>query len=83
MKTIGQFLKSVVARNPSTFRIFSPMNWFQISWTRSLMTLVITSNGDRVVEILSAHLPSYEAFRGIVHTMMVQYSKFAKKQCFI
>jgi xylulose-5-phosphate/fructose-6-phosphate phosphoketolase len=26
--------------------------------------------------------PSYEAFLGIIHTMMVQYSKFVKMVCF-
>ncbi|KAF8920240.1 phosphoketolase [Mucidula mucida] len=103
MKTIGQFLKGVVARNPSTFRIFSPDELVSNKLDAVLddsgrnfqWDVASRNNGGRVVEILSEHtcqgmlqgytltgrtglFPSYEAFLGIVHTMMVQYSKFAK-----
>ena len=91
------------ARNPKSFRIFSPdelvsnkLDALLRDSGRNFQWDVASRNqGGRVVEILSEHtcqgmlqgytltgrtglFPSYEAFLGIVHTMMVQYSKFVK-----
>ncbi|KAL0580729.1 hypothetical protein V5O48_001287 [Marasmius crinis-equi] len=103
MKAVGEFVREVIQRNPSTFRIFSPD---ELVSNKLSATLEVTSRnfqwdpttrnqGGRIIEILSEHtcqgmlqgytltgrtglFPSYEAFLGIVHTMMVQYAKFAK-----
>ncbi|KAI6025181.1 XFP N-terminal domain-containing protein [Pisolithus microcarpus] len=91
MKTVGEFLKQVITDNPTRFRIFSPdelesnklgavlevtgrdMQWDILSeHTCQGMLQGYTLTGR------TGLFPSYEAFLGIVHTMMVQYSKFAK-----
>ncbi|KAJ7220120.1 phosphoketolase [Mycena pura] len=103
MKAVGRFLKSVVAKNPKTFRIFSPDELVSNKLDAVLdesgrnfqWDIESRAQGGRVIEILSEHtcqgmlqgytltgrtglFPSYEAFLGIVQTMMVQYSKFTK-----
>ncbi|PPQ96252.1 hypothetical protein CVT26_005579 [Gymnopilus dilepis] len=103
MKAVGRFLREVIKKNPSTFRIFSPDELvsnkldavFDVTGRNFQWDIASRAQGGRVVEILSEHtcqgmlqgytltgrtglFPSYEAFLGIVHTMMVQYSKFSK-----
>ncbi|KAB5595960.1 hypothetical protein CTheo_724 [Ceratobasidium theobromae] len=68
MKALAKYLGAVVEKNPTTFRIFSPD---------------AANKGGRVIEMLSEHsrtglFPSYEAFIGIVTTMVEQYAKFLK-----
>jgi xylulose-5-phosphate/fructose-6-phosphate phosphoketolase len=103
MKTVGIFLREVIKRNPTTFRIFSPDELvsnkldavFEVTGRNFQWDVASRAQGGRVVEILSEHtcqgmvqgytltgrtalFPTYEAFIGIVHTMMIQYSKFVK-----
>ncbi|KAG9315301.1 putative phosphoketolase [Chiua virens] len=103
MKTIGSFLREVIKKNPTTFRIFSPDELvsnkldavFDVTGRNFQWDVASRAQGGRVIEILSEHtcqgmlqgytltgrtalFPTYEAFIGIVHTMMVQYSKFTK-----
>ncbi|TFK49509.1 D-xylulose 5-phosphate/D-fructose 6-phosphate phosphoketolase [Heliocybe sulcata] len=100
---LGTFLKDVIERNSSTFRIFSPdelesnklSDVLKVTGRNFQWDVASRGKGGRVIEILSEHtcqamlqgytltgrcglFPSYEAFLGIVHTMMVQYSKFVK-----
>lgn len=92
-----------IARNPHTFRIFSPdelvSNKLDAPLNHSGRNFqwdkYSRASGGRVIEILSEHIcqgmlqgytltgrvglfPSYESFLGIIHTMMVQFSKFMK-----
>ncbi|KAF8135032.1 XFP N-terminal domain-containing protein [Boletus edulis] len=103
MKTVGIFLREVIKKNPTTFRIFSPDELvsnkldavFDVTERNFQWDIASRAHGGRVVEILSEHtcqgmlqgytltgrtglFPTYEAFIGIIHTMMVQYSKFVK-----
>lgn len=102
MKTIGDFLRTVIDKNQSTFRMFSPdelvsnkLDAVFASTGRNFQPDPLSRDGGRIIEILSEHtcqgmmqgytltgrtalFPSYEAFLGIIHTMMVQYSKFMK-----
>ncbi|KAF9237663.1 XFP N-terminal domain-containing protein [Melanogaster broomeanus] len=103
MKTIGSYLREVIKKNPSNFRIFSPDELvsnkldavFDVTGRNFQWDVACRAQGGRVIEILSEHtcqgmlqgytltgrtalFPTYEAFLGIVHTMMVQYSKFTK-----
>ncbi|GAA6008849.1 hypothetical protein JCM10207_001746 [Rhodosporidiobolus poonsookiae] len=103
MKAIAVYLKDVVKRNPTTFRMFSPdelasnkLDGVLDVTTRNFQWDPETAHkGGRVTEMLSEHtlqgwlqgytltgrhgvFPSYEAFLGIIGTMMVQYAKFCK-----
>jgi len=103
MKACGAYLKNVIERNKSTFRIFSPdelesnklSQVFEVTGRNFQWDQFSRAQGGRVIEILSEHtcqglmqgytltgrtalFPSYESFMNIVHTMVVQYSKFSK-----
>ncbi|KAK0450158.1 phosphoketolase [Armillaria borealis] len=88
MKAIGRFLKEVVDQNPSTFRIFSPDELvsnkldavLENSGRNFQWDIASRASGSRGYTLTgrTGLFPSYEAFLGIVHTMMVQYAKFAK-----
>ncbi|EEB93332.1 hypothetical protein MPER_08024, partial [Moniliophthora perniciosa FA553] len=87
MKVIGKLLKDVIKRNLKTFRIFSPDELVSNKLDATLdetgrnfqWDVASRNQGGRVIEILSEHTCQVtKAFLGIVHTMMVQYAKFAK-----
>ncbi|KAF8442369.1 phosphoketolase [Boletus edulis BED1] len=81
MKTVGNFLSEMINRNPTTFRIFSPDELvsnkldavFDVTARNFQWDVESRGRGGRVIEILSEH-----TCQGIIHTMMVQYSKFVK-----
>lgn len=106
---MGEFLREVMVRNPTAFRIFSPDELesnrldatFKVThrcyqWPiANHDTFIKKHDGGRVLEMLSEHtcqgwmqgyaltgrwslLPTYEAFLGIVATMVDQYAKFLK-----
>lgn len=107
-RSLAQYIQTVVERNSSTFRIFSPdelesnrlMSVFEVTdrnfqWDTKPSDENVSPYNGRVLEILSEHtcqawlqgylltgrhglFPSYEAFLGIVTTMMDQYAKFMK-----
>ncbi|RKL33323.1 putative phosphoketolase [Fusarium oxysporum] len=88
MKQTGDFLNQVIKENPKSFRIFSPdelesnklsavfentgrnFQWDEFSRAQGGRGYTLTGR--------TALFPSYESFLGIIHTMMVQYSKFNK-----
>ncbi|KAF5641901.1 xylulose-5-phosphate fructose-6-phosphate phosphoketolase [Fusarium tjaetaba] len=67
MKQTGDFLNQVIKENPKSFRIFSPD---ELESNKLSAGYTLTGR--------TALFPSYESFLGIIHTMMVQYSKFNK-----
>ncbi|KAF8575549.1 D-xylulose 5-phosphate/D-fructose 6-phosphate phosphoketolase [Ramaria rubella] len=95
MHTVGDLLHDVIEMNPRTFRIWCPDELVSNKFEQTLRDtgrnfqwdVASRNKGGRVIEILSEHtcqgrtglFPSYESFLGIVHTMVVQYSKFVKK----
>ncbi|KAF8502562.1 D-xylulose 5-phosphate/D-fructose 6-phosphate phosphoketolase [Hysterangium stoloniferum] len=104
MEIIGELLRDVIAKNPTTFRIWCPDELVSNKLGGTLRDSGRNMQWDvmsrkprgRVIEILSEHtcqgmlqgytltgrtglFPSYESFMGIIHTMVVQYSKFMKK----
>ncbi|KAK0485181.1 phosphoketolase [Armillaria novae-zelandiae] len=88
MKAIGRFLKEVVNQNPSTFRVFSPDELVSNKFSAVLENsgcnfqwdIASRASGGRGYTLTgrTGLFPSYEAFLGIVHTMLVQYAKSAK-----
>ncbi|KAG6373448.1 putative phosphoketolase [Boletus reticuloceps] len=84
MKTVGSFLSEVIKRNSTTFRIFSPDELvsnkldavFDVT-ARNFQWDVTSRAREGALLKFSPNTP-VRAFIGIVHTMMVQYSKFVK-----
>ncbi|KAF7561590.1 hypothetical protein G7046_g2553 [Stylonectria norvegica] len=89
MQQTGKLLDKVAVQNPKSFRIFSPdelesnklsglldhtgrnFQWDEYSRAQGFAQGYSLTGR-------TALFPSYESFLGIIHTMMVQYSKFNK-----
>ncbi|KAM4057285.1 d-xylulose 5-phosphate/D-fructose 6-phosphate phosphoketolase domain-containing protein [Hirsutella rhossiliensis] len=85
MSETGKWLDKVTVDNPNSFRIFSPdelesnkLNAVLRNSGRNFQWDQFSRAQGYTLSGRTALFPTYEAFLGIIHTMMIQYSKFNK-----
>ncbi|KXN85817.1 putative phosphoketolase [Leucoagaricus sp. SymC.cos] len=78
MKRVGKFLGEAIASNSKTLRIFSPDGLVSNKLDAVLERTSRNFQWDTFSTGRTGLFPSYKASLGIIHTVMVQYSKFMK-----